>query len=172
MIDQISTINVLSSMITPVVLIMAVGSFIISTAQRLGRSIDRSRAILEQLREVYKSKEHHYSAGEVQLLKNLLRRSSSRSRLLQRSLAMLYFALIFFVLTSIILGFSFLVEWTVQWLSVFTGLGGAVLLLISAVLLIMDSRLALRSINEETKWTRHINTEWFQEREIKDTGKI
>ena len=147
-------------MITPAVLIMAVGSFLISTSQRLARSIDRSRDLLERLRLANKNDLHIYSDEEISLFKRLLMKSTTRCRLLQRSMLMLYVALMFFILTSIIIGFSFLVEWKVQWVSIITGLGGVVLLFISAILLIIDSRIAVGSINEETNWTRQIHTNW------------
>lgn len=47
-----SAITVLTAMITPAVLISACGSRILSTSSRLGRVVDRVRALSEKLEEI------------------------------------------------------------------------------------------------------------------------
>ena len=50
--DFAQALTVLSSMITPVVLIMASGSLTLSTSQRLNREIERTRKLGGLLREL------------------------------------------------------------------------------------------------------------------------
>ncbi|HYN23544.1 MAG TPA: DUF2721 domain-containing protein, partial [Pyrinomonadaceae bacterium] len=47
-----SAIAVLTAMITPAVLISACGSMILSTSGRLGRVVDRVRALSDRLEEI------------------------------------------------------------------------------------------------------------------------
>ncbi len=49
--DSASAIAVLTAMITPAVLISACGSMILSTSARLGRVVDRVRALSERLED-------------------------------------------------------------------------------------------------------------------------
>jgi hypothetical protein len=47
-----SAVAVLTAMITPAVLISACGSMILSTSSRLGRVVDRVRALSDKLEEL------------------------------------------------------------------------------------------------------------------------
>jgi len=48
----LSAVAVLTAMITPAVLISACGSMILSTSSRLGRVVDRVRALSDKLEEL------------------------------------------------------------------------------------------------------------------------
>ena len=52
-----SALSVLTAMITPAVLISACGSLLLSTSTRLGRVVDRVRALAEKLEEITKTPE-------------------------------------------------------------------------------------------------------------------
>jgi hypothetical protein len=125
-----TTLTVLSTMITPVVLISACASLVISTANRLGRTIDRTRKLLdrfEQLTQLTQQAAKHAAElaaeqsdnaadastspteasddDEGVLLFEQLSWAAQRSKLLHRALASLYLALSIFVATSVALGF-------------------------------------------------------------------
>ncbi len=51
-----SALSVLTAMITPAVLISACGTMILSTSTRLGRVVDRVRALSDRLEELANSK--------------------------------------------------------------------------------------------------------------------
>ena len=77
------TLSDLSAMITPVVLILAAGQLILTTSQRLARSVERARKLSEQFEELVKKDQNETSVKRV-LLYKLLERSALRSRRLQQ----------------------------------------------------------------------------------------
>ena len=148
--DLSSTLTVLSTMITPVALILASGSLILTTSQRLGRVTDRVRKIAGQVEELAREREADKPAGEQSsLLYALLGRATRRARLLQRALASLYFTLSVFVATSAALGLVAVFGFQFTWLPIAFGIAGTVLLFYASLLLIAESRLAIRSIDQE-----------------------
>jgi hypothetical protein len=99
-----TTIEFLTAMITPALLISATGSLVLSTSTRLGRVVDRVRALEVRLGEViYAEDKNQVPLYEkrVAVIVDLLDKVTSRSRLLQRALGAFYYGLGFFVLTSI-----------------------------------------------------------------------
>ena len=99
--------SVLSAMITPAVLISACGALILSTSVRLGRVVDRVRALADRFEELSMK-----DAGEVALFADRLELTftqldwlTSRARHLQRAMTTFYLALGLFVATAVTLGF-------------------------------------------------------------------
>jgi hypothetical protein len=76
---------------------------------------------------------------------------SRRGDLLQRALSLFYIASGTFILTSIAIAVSILFR-TSYWLPVFLGLVGAGLLFYGTALMILEMRVALRSLREETSF--------------------
>lgn len=166
-----SALTVLTAMITPAVLISACGTMILSTSTRLGRIVDRVRALSDKLEELAKTE------GEVELLED--RRSiifsqldqlTSRARILQRSLTVFYMALGIFVSTSVAIGIVAITSARYSWIPVVVALSGAAFLFYGSVLLIFEARLALTTIHMEMdfiwRFTKH-----FAPREIVEQHK-
>lgn len=153
------TLAILSAMITPAVLILASGSLIATTSQRLGRVIDRTRSLSEKFSSLAAgSSDGTTLAEERSMLFDQLGRASQRSRLLQNALSSLYFTLSLFVATSVAIGLvaAFGIHYT--WIPVALGIGGAGLLLYASVQMIFESRIAVASVNKEMDYvlrTRH-----------------
>jgi len=145
---------VLTSMITPAVLISACGALILSTSVRLGRVVDRVRALSDRFEELA-----HTDATEIVLFEERLELTftqldwlTSRARHLQRAMTTFYLALGLFVATTITLGFlgiSGPVDRELHWAPVIVGMIGAALLFVGTVLLGFEATLALRSIHSE-----------------------
>ena len=146
-----STINVLSTMITPAVLIMACGSLILTTSSRLIRAVDRVREIEPELEKLGNEPSEKRNMLLAQLDSNL-----TRARMLQRALSQLYGALAFFVGTSVGLGLSALSN-LAAWVPLLLGLIGAGLLFSASVMLILESRIALAATYAETDYIRSIS---------------
>ena len=93
-------------MITPAVLISACGSMILSTSHRLGRVVDRVRALSDKLEELAtKQQIDPVGAKERQaVIFAQLDKLTSRARILQRSMVTFYLALGMFVATSVAIG--------------------------------------------------------------------
>src|SRR5258706_10984212 len=88
-----SALTILTSMITPALLISATGTFVLSTSNRLGRVVDRVRVIAEKIDDLMYTK----SAIELieerkSMLIEQLSQLSSRADLLQRTLTVFYLA--------------------------------------------------------------------------------
>ncbi len=92
------SLGVLTQMLTPAVLISACGALILSTSMRLGRVVDRVRALSDSFEELARTESHVDLREERQvLLFDLLDTLTSRARLLGRSLTALYITLGIFV---------------------------------------------------------------------------
>src|SRR5438132_12737208 len=97
-----SSLAVLTAMITPAVLISASGTFILSTSSRLGRVVDRVRALSDRIEELIHGGDEIEMREERQdMYIQQMGQLSTRSHLLQRSLTFFYFASGMFVLTSV-----------------------------------------------------------------------
>jgi hypothetical protein len=145
---------VLTSMITPAVLISACGALILSTSVRLGRVVDRVRVLSDRFEELTRKE-----PGTVELFEERLSLTftqldalTSRARHLQRAMTTFYMSLGLFVATSVAIGFVGVTDapgGIVNRLPVIFGMLGAGLLFVGTFLLGIEATLALRSIHDE-----------------------
>jgi Protein of unknown function (DUF2721) len=146
-----SAIAVLTAMITPAVLISACGSMILSTSGRLGRVVDRVRALSDRLEEMTEKPGATDVARERQaVIFSQLDKLTSRARILQRSMVTFYIALGLFVATSVAIGVVGIAgnpRYNV--VPVIVGMLGACFLFYGSMLLIFEARLALSTIHAE-----------------------
>jgi hypothetical protein len=149
--DSISATAVLTAMITPAVLISACGSMILSTSSRLGRVVDRVRALSDRLEDMSKTPGDTDSSNERKaVIFDQLDKLTSRARILQRSMVAFYLGLGMFVATSVAIGVVALADkprYTV--VPVIFGIAGACFLFYGSMLLIFEARLALSTIHAE-----------------------
>lgn len=149
------TLTVLSAMITPVVLILATGQLILTTSQRLARSVDRARKLSDQFEQLAQQESSKKNEEKKDLLYQLLFRAAHRSRKLQHTMSMLYVALSVFVATSVSIGVLEALDKLVVWVPVTLGLVGATILFYATVLLITETRLALGAVDIEMNYMIH-----------------
>ena len=149
--DTSAAIAVLTAMITPAVLISACGSMILSTSSRLGRVVDRVRALSDRLEEMAERRERAETATERQASIFLqLDKLTSRARLLQRCMVTFYLSLGMFVAKSVAIGIvGFANNPRYNYIPVALGIAGACFLFYGSVLLIFEARLALSTIHSE-----------------------
>lgn len=124
------TLPLLTAMCAPAVLINACGLFVLSTAQRLGRQVERVRVM---------------SGTPAQI-----RLTTRRAHLLQRALAAQYVAICLFVAAVIAVAATRLLGPGSSWLPVLLALAGVAALFYSCVLLLIESREAYDSVHRET----------------------
>lgn len=137
-------------MITPAVLISACGALIFSTSTRLGRVVDRVRALSERFQEIAKNPEQDEMFEERRLLIfTQLDRQTSRARLIQRAMTAFYTALGVFVASTVAIAIVSAAARNFTWIAVVLGLIGAMFMLYGSVLLIVESRMALGAIMSE-----------------------
>jgi hypothetical protein len=154
-----SALTILTSMITPALLISATGTFILSTSNRLGRVVDRVRVISEKMDDLM----HGGAALEMieerkGMLVEQLGRLSQRADILQRSLTMLYLSSGAFVASSVAIGFAAIVPAMPAWIPVAFGILGACFLFYASVMLIFEARLAVSSLRLETHFLNKLVT--------------
>jgi hypothetical protein len=149
--DKEAAIAVLTAMITPAVLISACGSMILSTSARLGRVVDRVRALADRLENMAERDERGPSLTERQAsIFQQLDKLTSRARILQRCMVIFYLSLGMFVATSVAIGVvPFTGNQRYNMIPVALGLVGACFLFYGSVLLILEARLALSTIHAE-----------------------
>src|SRR5688572_13303398 len=127
-----AALGILTSMITPAVLIMASGSLIMTTSQRLSRVIERVRKISQEFMQIEKSNDKE-SANETKrrILYTLLKKSARRSKLLTQAMTWLYISLGLFVATSLTIGIVGVIHLRYTWIPTAIGMIGALTLFAS-----------------------------------------
>ena len=155
-IDFMGAGEILGAMITPALLISAAGTLSLSTANRLGRVVDRVRALTEMAEALPDG----VATGEVvekrALIADQIKWHTQRLQLLQRTIITLYTAIGLLVGASLTVGVSASTKWSLGWIPVSFGLTGAFALLIAAGTLIRESRLAVRGAEVEIEYIRKI----------------
>jgi hypothetical protein len=141
-------LTILSSMITPVVLILATGSLLLTTSQRLGRVIERTRVLNDQLLRLSSNKEEAILEQAAILFDQLLL-ASQRARLLQQAMTFMNITLSIFVATSISIGLVDLSHGSWVWAQIVLGVTGAALLFFTSMILIRESRIAIKAVRHE-----------------------
>lgn len=150
-----SVIEFLTAMITPALLISATGSMVLSTSTRLGRVVDRVRALEVRLGEmIYAPEKDQIPLYErrVEVIVDLLDLVTSRSRILQRALGAFYYGLMFFVLTSVSIALVGLLN-IYKWAPIPIGVVGIMFLFYGSILMLQETRMATATINEEMDFT-------------------
>lgn len=153
MTEILPTLGILSSMITPAVLILATGSLIMTTSQRLGRVIERVRRLAHEFMQIEKGADKA-SENETKrrILYDLLKKSARRSKLLTRAMTLLYISIGLFVATSLSIGVVAITHLRYTWIPTATGMLGAVTLFISSAILIIEARLTYSVIASEVEY--------------------
>lgn len=146
-----STLNVLSAMITPAVLILASGSLILTTSSRLIRAVDRVREILPMMEALAADDD-----AKRAMLMNQLSKTTLRARLLQHTLSLLYTTIGMFVATSVSIGVIALLSLQLAWIPLLLGFVGAGLLFCASMMLIYESRIAIRALYAEMDYITHL----------------
>ena len=150
-----SVIEFLTAMITPALLISATGSLVLSTSTRLGRVVDRVRALEVRLGEmIYAEDKSEIPLYErrVEVIVDLLDLVTSRSRLLQRAMTTFYYGLMLFILTSVAIAVAGIFN-VYRWMPIPVGIIGIMFLFYGSLLMLKETRMATATINEEMDFT-------------------
>jgi hypothetical protein len=150
-----STIEFLTAMITPALLISATGSLVLSTSTRLGRVVDRVRALEDRLSVlIYAETKGDIPMYEkrVEVVVDLLDKVTSRSRILQRAQGAFYYGLMFFILTSVSIAVAGLLD-IYRWIPIPIGIIGIIFLFYGSILMLRETRMATATINAEMDFT-------------------
>ena len=144
------SLEVLTAMITPAVLISASGTLVLSTSNRLGRVVDRVRLLAREAAALRRASGASEATTERELIVRQVRSLTGRARLLRTAMTVLYAAIGLFIATSIAVGFLRALDVEAGWAPVVLALLGAGALLHASWLLVREARLAVISTLEET----------------------
>jgi hypothetical protein len=150
-----STIEFLTAMVTPALLISATGSLVLSTSTRLGRIVDRVRQLEERLSDlIYLETKQDVPLYDkrVEVIVDLLDKVTSRSRILQRALATFYYGIGMFTLTSVTIAVAAFFN-TYRWVPIPIGIVGIMFLFWGSVLMLRETRMATATVNAEMDFT-------------------
>ena len=147
---------VLSAMITPAVLISASGTLSLSTANRLGRVVDRIRALIDMAEELPDGVATDEVVDKRALIADQVRWHTQRLQLLQHTIVTLYTAIGLLVGSSLAVGVSATTNGALGWAPVGFGLAGALALLVAAVMLIREARRAVHGARVEIDYVRKV----------------
>ena len=155
-----NTLAFLTAMITPALLISASGTLVLSTSTRLGRVIDRARELESRLNELITAEDKDEMVlyhKRLESVFNLLDKVTTRSRILQNALFIFYCSLVFFVLTSVVIGIAGLFD-IYYWLPVPVGMLGILCVFVGCVQMMREARMATYTTNTEMDITWEIAT--------------
>ncbi len=150
-----STIEFLTAMITPALLISATGSLVLSTSTRLGRVVDRARDLEKRLSEVILAEDKDAIPlydHRLEVIVDLLDKVTTRARILQRAQGAFYYGLCFFILTSVTIAVAGLFG-IYRWLPIPVGVVGILFLLYGSVQMLRETSMATATINAEMDFT-------------------
>lgn len=148
-ITGMGSLQVLTAMITPAVLISASGTLVLSTSNRLSRVVDRVRTIARDTALLQRASAAE-AAGKRELIMRQVRALTARVSILRAALTVLYAAIGMFVATSIAVGIVSALGVEAGWVPVTLALIGAGALLYASALLVREARLAVITTLEET----------------------
>jgi hypothetical protein len=157
-----STIEFLTAMVTPTLLISATGSLVLSTSTRLGRVVDRVRELEKRLTELILTDDKDsipLYEKRLDTIVKLLDKVTSRARILQRAMGAFYYGLGFFILTSVTIAIAGLFN-IYRWMPIPIGIVGIVFLFYGSLLMLRETRMATATINAEMDFT------WALAREV------
>ncbi|MBK9153982.1 MAG: DUF2721 domain-containing protein [Chloracidobacterium sp.] len=150
-----STIEFLTAMVTPTLLMSATGSLVLSTSTRLGRVVDRVRDLEKRLSELITIEDHSgvpLYEKRLDTIVNLLDKVTSRARILQRAMGAFYYGLGFFTLTSVTIAVAAFFN-TYRWLPIPIGIVGIMCLFYGTILMLLETRMATATVNAEMDFT-------------------
>jgi hypothetical protein len=150
-----STIEFLTAMVTPTLLISATGSLVLSTSTRLGRVVDRVRELEKRLSELITVTDKDSISlydERVETIVYLLDKVTTRSRILQRAMGAFYYGLGFFILTSVSIAVAGLFG-IYRWMPIPIGIVGIFFLFYGSLLMLRETRMATLTINAEMDFT-------------------
>ena len=147
LLEALSSSRILTSMITPAVLISACGTLIFSTSARLGRIFDRVNVMKGEVEAIITG---HISYPEERMkhLRGQIGLQRRRARLIQKSMVALYTATLFFVTSSLAIAVNVAYGSSDQgWIPTVIALCGGLFLFAASALLLYESRFNLRFVH-------------------------
>ena len=142
-----TAVATIAAMITPALLILGSASLVASALVRMARVVDRARA----LAAIANERTWERLGLKPAQLREWLARHAARARYAERSIALLYSAVVVFISTCLSIALDRAVADAVPWLPVALAIGGTLLLLVGGAYMVAESRLSGDQIAEEIR---------------------
>ena len=152
------TSEVIGGMITPALLISASGTLVLSTSNRLGRVVDRVRALVGEVERAREAGLDAPGPERAAMILKQFERLSRRVILLRSSMTSLYLSIGCFIGTSLSVGLGVLMEWRYFVVPVCLALAGSCSLLYGSILLVREAHAGVVSTLEEMEYARRLFT--------------
>jgi hypothetical protein len=145
--EALTSSRILSSMITPAVLISACGTLIFSTSARMGRIFDRVNVMKGEVEAIIAGRISH-PEERMQHLQGHIELQRRRATLIHKALLSLYTATALFVASSLAIAFNVAYGSPAQaWIPTLIALTGGLFLFAASMFLLYESRFNLRFVN-------------------------
>jgi len=165
LLESLSSARILTSMITPAVLISAAGTLIFSTSARLGRIFDRVNGLKTEV-EAVMSEKVLYPVERMEFLELQVAKQRIRAALIQKALVALYTATALFIASSLAIALNVAYGTSdTSWIPTTIALLGGLFLFAASAILLYESRYNLQFIN------RHIAFIDFLQKKYREDGK-
>lgn len=158
-------LGLLSAMITPAVLISACGALIFSTSTRLARIVDRVRTLSQDLEGIFTGKVTEFADERRAEYERQLAVHTRRGQIIQRSLTSFYVSLGLLTAATVSISVTALTR-AAEWLPSAFGVAGTLALFYGSMLLIAETRLALRSVTSEMQFVLRLRDRYREQAEI------
>jgi uncharacterized protein DUF2721 len=139
------TVALIAAMVTPALLILGATSLVASALIRMGRVVDRARTLAAA---VHAGEVARLGLDEARL-RSWLERHAARARQAERSIGLLYAAVVIFIATCLSIGLDRAGAGCPVWLPGALAISGTLPLLAGGGLMVAESRLSARQIDEE-----------------------
>jgi hypothetical protein len=143
--SQSAAVATIAAMITPALLLLGSASLVASALMRMARVVDRAR-ILAAIA-------HEGTLDKIGITTNQLRlwleSHAQRARYAERSITLLYAAIVVFISTCLSIALDRATGGLLSWLPVVLAVGGTLLLLTGGAYMVAESRLSGEQISEE-----------------------
>jgi hypothetical protein len=147
LLEALASSRILTSMITPAVLISACGTLILSTSARMGRIFDRVNVMKGEIEGIITGKISHPEERIVHL-RGQIDLQRRRAMLIQKAMVSLYTATLLFVASSLAIAVNVASgSQDLAWVPTLIALCGGLFLFAASVILLYESRFNLRFVH-------------------------
>ena len=145
--EALSSSRILTSMITPAVLISACGTLIFSTSARLGRIFDRVNVMKGEVEAIIAGNISH-PEERLEHLHGQIELQRRRAMLVHKAMVSLYTATLLFVASSLAIAVNVAYGSAAQaWIPTLLALVGGLFLFVASAALLYESRFNLRFVH-------------------------
>jgi len=143
----LSDVALIAAMITPALLILASASLVASALLRMARVVDRARVLAAAAHGA----EWEKLGASPAVLQSWLESHARRARHAERSIALLYLAIVVFIATCLSIALDRVAGGAITWLPASFAIAGTLLLLAGGALMVAESRLSGAQIRHEIR---------------------